>query len=273
MEQEYVLGTDSREYERLRIQHETWSRQTSELMDRISLAAGMRVLDLGCGPGYTTFALAERVGPAGEVLAVDESPRFLEQLQSAARAAGLDQITSLEKRIEELEPGSPPLDAPFDAAYSRWLFSWLPDVELALGQVSACLRPGGRLAAHEYLDWATLKLVPRSPAFDRGIEACMRSWEVAGGQIDVAEQLLELAPRCSLELESFEPIARSGVPGSEVWHWLGTFFTSYLPRLVQRGLLGEEERLAFLAEWQRREEEGQGVVLAPLMSAVVLRRT
>jgi len=48
-----------------------WGACTRGFLDRMRVENGMRVLDLGCGPGFVTLELAERVGPKGTVLAVD----------------------------------------------------------------------------------------------------------------------------------------------------------------------------------------------------------
>ena len=57
------------------------------------------VLDLGCGPGFTSLALARRVGPGGRVIACDESPRFLAHLRSVCEREGID-VPALPERIE-----------------------------------------------------------------------------------------------------------------------------------------------------------------------------
>jgi hypothetical protein len=64
---EYLLGTDAEELERLRFQHEVWARAGQELFERAGLGAGDVVFDLGCGPGFTSLDLARRVLPGGRV--------------------------------------------------------------------------------------------------------------------------------------------------------------------------------------------------------------
>ena len=78
---EYILGTDPDELERLRFQHHVWVAPMHELLARAGLGAGQRVLDLGCGPGFTTLELAQFVGPTGRVVASDQSKRFLTTLR------------------------------------------------------------------------------------------------------------------------------------------------------------------------------------------------
>src|SRR5258708_37594755 len=60
--------------------------------ERLGDVAGQRLLDVGCGCGETTLALAQRVGPAGSVLGADISATLLGVAGAAARAAGARQV-------------------------------------------------------------------------------------------------------------------------------------------------------------------------------------
>jgi ubiquinone/menaquinone biosynthesis C-methylase UbiE len=50
---------------------------------------GMTVLDIGCGMGYFSIALAKIVGPRGLVIAVDLQPQMLNILRKRAEKAGM----------------------------------------------------------------------------------------------------------------------------------------------------------------------------------------
>lgn len=265
---EYILGTDPVELRRLRFQHQAWLQQALSLWQRAGFGAGASVLDLGCGPGFTALELAHIVGPRGRVIARDQSPGFLAQLEQARAQAGLSWIEPSLGTAEDLDlaPGS------LDGAYSRWLLCWLPDAGRAIERVAAALRPGGCFAIHEYLDWAAMKMIPRSAAFERGVEACMASWHAGGATIDLCERLPELAARAGLVLEHFAPIARIGGVGSLEWRWVGEFYGTYLPRLIPRGLFTEAHLAVFLDEWQARSAAGDSYILAPLMGEAILRK-
>jgi ubiquinone/menaquinone biosynthesis C-methylase UbiE len=265
---EYILGTDREELERLRFQHAVWSAAQHELMETAGLRAGERVLDLGCGPGFTSFELAARVGPRGRVLANDLSARFLDFLRRESAHLGFTWIEATPGPVEELT--LPP--ASLDAAYGRWILCWLPDPLSALERVRAALRPGGRLLLQEYLDWGAMRAYPTSPACLRMVEAGLAGWVQAGIAIDFAARLPELAPRAGLVLEHFRPRARLGAVGSPEWRWIGAFYRLYYPKLVERGLLSAAEFAAWERDWERREREGTSWLATPTMADVILRR-
>lgn len=266
--QEYVLGTEDAELERLRFQHETWAAQAFEAWSRAGFGAGSRVLDLGCGPGFATLDLATWVGPRGRVLARDRSARYLAHLRAECERLRLEQVETSHGSVEELVLPA----ASLDGVYSRWLFSWLPDPEAALERVAGFVRPGGALALQEYLDWATMDLLPASATFRATIEACMRAWRELGATIDVGASLVGAARRAGLVLESVRPLARIGAVGSMEWRWLGDFYALWLPKLVAQGLLRSELEAEFRAEWARREREGASHVVTPTLVELVLRR-
>jgi SAM-dependent methyltransferase len=266
-ESAYILGTDAVELERLRFQHHAWRKEAYALWELAGIGRGHVVADLGCGPGFATLDLAAIVGPEGRVIGRDASGRFLGHLVAEAERLGLAQVETSLGPIEELDlaPGR------LDAAYARWLLCWLPDPGAALERVRRALAPGGVLALQDYIDWGAMKLVPPSPVFARAVAACLRSWELGGGTIDVGEHVPALAAERGFRVELLRPLARLGRVGSLEWGWLGQFFESYLPKLVPRGLLAAEELDAFRLDWSARTEAGASWCYTPTMVDVLLR--
>lgn len=103
-------------------------------MDRLGLAPGERVLDVGCGAGATTRALAARVGPTGRVLGVDVSRPLLAKARSLG---GAD--------YHHADAGADPVPGPFDALFSRFGVMFFADPVVAFGNLRGAMRPGGRL--------------------------------------------------------------------------------------------------------------------------------
>jgi SAM-dependent methyltransferase len=98
---------------------------------------GERALDLGCGPGGSTLALAAQ---GATVVGVDLSAPMLEAARSAC--AGMEQVSFVQADL-----GTFVADEPFDLAYSRMCLMFLPSPVAGLRAVFDALRPGGRLCA------------------------------------------------------------------------------------------------------------------------------
>lgn len=265
---EYILGTESEEIHRLHFQHKAWVEHAFRLFRRGGIRAGHRVVDLGCGPGFTSMELAHCVGPTGHVVACDRSARFLEYLKSQCEQRSLSWVHPALGDVEQLELPA----ASLDAAYARWLLCWVPDAAAVVANVARLLKPGGVLLLHEYLDWDAMKLIPASTPFRAAVDACMHSWVVGGATINIAEGIPELADRHGFDLEVFDPIARIGRVGSLEWQWVTGFLLSYLPKLVAQGLFTANALEAFRAELRLRGDDGSTRLYAPTMIHAVLRR-
>lgn len=113
------------------------------LVDELRPAAGARALDIGCGRGAALLPLAAAVGPTGQALGIDLSPRMVE-----ATAADLSDLPQVEVRVADamdpgLDPGIDP--ASYDVIASSLVLFFLPDPAAALAAWSRLLAPGGRL--------------------------------------------------------------------------------------------------------------------------------
>ena len=106
---DYVLGTHDAEIERLGLQHRVWRDTMLAAWRRAGIRDGMRVIDVGAGPGYATLELAELVGAAGAVLAVERSPRYVSRLRAACAERGMAQVS-----VVEADLMSPPVVHGFD---------------------------------------------------------------------------------------------------------------------------------------------------------------
>jgi len=77
---------------------EVYARQASraalipDWLNALRLRPGDRVLEIGAGPGFVSFALADRVGPTGIVYALDRSAEALAKLERRQKDRGIRQI-------------------------------------------------------------------------------------------------------------------------------------------------------------------------------------
>jgi SAM-dependent methyltransferase len=104
--------------------------------------AADRVLDVGCGPGYSAFALARR---ASEVVAVDWRPELLEVAQREARRRRLHNITFVHADPAGLDLAGDSFDVVTCAA----ALHHIADVAAALREMARVCRPGGRVAIED----------------------------------------------------------------------------------------------------------------------------
>lgn len=112
------------------------------VLARAGIGPGLRVLDVGCGGGDTTRAIARLVGPGGAVTGLDISEAMLSLAERLASEEGLANVRLLlaDAQTEELP------EAAFDAVVSRFGVMFFADPAAAFGNLRRALVPGGRLA-------------------------------------------------------------------------------------------------------------------------------
>jgi ubiquinone/menaquinone biosynthesis C-methylase UbiE len=129
-----------------------------------SLDPGMRLLDVGCGPGSITVDLAARVAP-GAVVGIDIVDRVLDEARAAVAAAGAANVT--------IEPGNV-YDLAFendgfDVVYAHQVLQHLTDPVRALRQMRRVARPGGIVAVRD-ADYGGFIWEPGEPRLARWME-------------------------------------------------------------------------------------------------------
>ncbi len=105
------------------------------------VAAGMTVLDMGCGPGYFTLPLAEMVGVGGRVIAADVQDGMLEIIRDRVRETSLEERVTLHKCAAD-RAGLP---AGIDFALAFYALHEHPDPAAFFAELAAAFNPGGRI--------------------------------------------------------------------------------------------------------------------------------
>jgi ubiquinone/menaquinone biosynthesis C-methylase UbiE len=120
--------------------------RTDLLLEMLEVSPGDVVADVGAGSGYFSFPLAERVGPEGEVLAVDIQPEMLEIIERRAAKQGVTNVHTVLGGADDpkLPQGEVDLALLVDV-YHEMSHPW----EMVDGIVRG-LRPGGLLVLVEY---------------------------------------------------------------------------------------------------------------------------
>lgn len=126
----------------------TLSLRLAAIVDALPLRPGLRVIEIGCGPGAAARAVADRVGAQGHVLAVDRSEKAIAQLTDAAAgliAAGRLTPRHVAAEALELAPGEPRYDIAFAVRVGAFDGRHPSAGARALERLGRALVPGGRL--------------------------------------------------------------------------------------------------------------------------------
>jgi SAM-dependent methyltransferase len=268
VERDYVLGTHDDEVARLGLQHRLWRSRVLEAWQRAGFAAGQTLLDVGCGPGWATLDLAEIVGPAGRVIAIDRSRRFLDTLDVSLRQRGIAHVTTHEQDLDDADLP----DVRADGAWCRWVFAFVQRPRHLLARVAARLRPGGRFVALEYFDYSTFRLAPRSPEFESFVQSVIRSWRANGGEPDVGLDLPGWLVEAGFEIEATRPHVHVVPPSSVWWQWPKTFVDVGLRRLLDLGIVTADEAVRMQGAFTAAETTPGACVVTPAALEIVAVR-
>jgi ubiquinone/menaquinone biosynthesis C-methylase UbiE len=221
-------------------------------LELIDLPYTAAVLDLGCGTGVVTRAIAARDRFSGTVTGIDQSPEFI---AAAERLAADDGVGD---RVEFVVGDAHELDLPaasFDAAVAHTLISHVRDPLAVLAEAARVIRPGGVVAVFDG-DYASLTFGCSDPQLGRMIEGAIQSMIMSSPR--VMREVPRLLPKAGLQLiatqahvyaeagsssfllnlaETYGPLAASNrlAPAAQVDAWLddqrrsaedGTFFAA-----------------------------------------------
>lgn len=222
-------------------------RPFHELVARIHTPSPHRVLDLGCGPGELTLALAER-WPGAHVVGLDSSPEML------ARARSLDvdgRIEWVQTRAEDWMSAAE--GEPFDVIVTNATLQWVPThLRLIPAWVDA-LRPGGTFAMQVPANFdAPSHRLMREVAARHARAADLAPGLDRARSVALLETYAALLLDLGAEVDAWETTYLQVLPAEEgaahpVLEWVrGTGL-----RPVLGVLTDDEERAAFLTDYER----------------------
>ncbi len=116
---------------------DTWRAHGRMLVDHFPPGDGLRVLDLGIGPGVSAISILDRL-PDAEVVGLDFSPRMLKVARRYLQKAGKD------VELVQADAARMPFEVhSFDVVTGHSFLYLLPDREAVVKEIARVLRPGG----------------------------------------------------------------------------------------------------------------------------------
>jgi arsenite methyltransferase len=141
-------------------------QQREQIFQLLDVKPGMTALDIGCGPGLTSLALAQAVGNAGHVDAIDIAPPMLQL--AARRCSALSQVKFHQADVLQL----PFVNASFDVALATQVYEYVADIDNALHELARVMKPGAQVLLVD-TDWESCVWACRDEARMRRM---MQGW-------------------------------------------------------------------------------------------------
>jgi SAM-dependent methyltransferase len=269
MNDDYFIGASASEIERLRRQHEAWRPETELLWKEAGFDMLTSIVDLGCGPGFTSVDLARTVGESGHICAVDKSAGYLEYLGEHLRAQSITNVTVL--NADATKRGS--IHGRFDGAFCRWFLAFLiDDLDAVMENVRDSLRPGGRFAAMEYLTLRSVTSAPASAAFDAHTRAWIEFYARHGGDTSVGASLAHRLVAAGFAVRSLRCVGGMANPRDRWWEWWGRLIRDFGPKFVEEGLLSSDEWDLLQRDWAALSKQPLAFIHTPLLVQVIAER-
>lgn len=269
---EYLFGYTHEEIERLKYQHHVWANDNQWFISRAGFSKGATLVDLGCGPGYTTFDLAQIVGSGGKVIAVDrDGERSLPLLRAQAEAVGLLNIDTRAARLEAFDLH----EESVDGVYGRWVLMYLSEatVKPLIDRIAKWLRPGGVCALTELCNYRHIHIHPKSKYLPEIAEALIRAVTGKRGcNPEIGNNLPGLLCSAGLDVE-INVITKAVRATTQEWLWPDALFRNHLPALVKDGFLAQSVFNDFFTEWEALSKEPDTIFFSSPMMEVIGRRS
>jgi 2-polyprenyl-3-methyl-5-hydroxy-6-metoxy-1,4-benzoquinol methylase len=254
----YLLGQTPAALQRILVQGQMVNPFTRRVLEEAGITRGMKVLDVGCGPGDVSLIAADLVGEMGSVLGIDSSLEPLRLAQARVQEASLTQVSFLTENILHLT-----LDREFDAIVGRFILMHLPEPAAVVRHLIQHLRPGGIVVFQEYdLTSRTAAFYPPSLLWEQVWTWCTQSFHQAGGDLQMGMKLYGMLLEAGLPAPQMRYEAAVGAgPDWVGYEWWAETVRPFLPLIQQFGLATEEDiGIETLAERLRQETVSQGGV-------------
>ena len=265
---DYVLPTGPDDKSRLDLIHAVYGPVSLRALEAGRIGECARVADVGCGTGTIARWMAERIGPAGRVDAIDVAADQVEVARSTPSPAASGAIEYHVGSVYEL---ALPTGA-FDLVFCRLVLCHLQDPASAVAQMARLLKGGGRLVLVDF-DMRTIRAMPPCSEYQTVVGEIV---PLIQAKLDVdysiGVRLHELMLAAGLRTESItteHPVFREG---PEKYLWEQTWAAA-LPNAAATGALDGYDADALIAGAAQHTASDDVWVAAAEMFAVVGRKT
>ncbi len=242
---------------RLEAMAQLWDPGTMRLVEALGIGAGHRCLEVGAGTGSVARALAEVVGSAGHVLAVDRDVRFLDRLPGSVEVRRMDVM------VDDLP------HARFDLVHARLLIAHLHPHRRALQRLAAAVAPGGWLLVEE-VDWTCADLVvPEASIHTAMVQALQRLMGEEGGfDATYGRRLLGDVLSLGFTDEAAQYYGTQFRSTGESWLAWQLLVERFQRSIIEAGLLTRDE----VDRWWSLSRDENNLIISAAMFAACARR-
>ncbi|MGP0103025.1 MAG: class I SAM-dependent methyltransferase [Solirubrobacteraceae bacterium] len=241
----YALSASDRdEHDRLSRQSELHEPFTRRLLQRAGIERGMRVMDVGCGPGDVSLLVSELVGVDGSVVGVERDEHAVAAAHQRAVEVGLGNVEFVcgDFRDVQLDGG------PFDALVGRFVLMYQADPADAVKRAAHHLRPGGVVAfaeanlpigsalpARSFMSW------PPTPASEQVNEWIYEAFRTLGTQPDMGIRLPDTFAQAGLDPSPDLETELALLVGEDAIDHGVDFMRSLLPGILAAEIASEQD--------------------------------
>jgi ubiquinone/menaquinone biosynthesis C-methylase UbiE len=240
---EYTIAGGADEADRLARQADVMAAATLTFLERSGLRRGAACLDLGCGEGQVTVAMARVAGPEGRVVGIDADPGALHDVEVAAERA------NVQVKLLRADAYAPVAEPPFDLAYSRLLLSHLVDPVTVIKMMRDAVRPGGVVAVEDLLT-GTLRSEPEQPVLDELQDVYAATVRANGGDPTIGPRLRAMLQASGLE-DVTETVVANPMTSASEKHFLVELVQNMRTSILTAGAATQDE----IASIERRTED------------------
>ncbi|MBC7777540.1 MAG: class I SAM-dependent methyltransferase [Phycisphaerae bacterium] len=184
--QEYTIHGGIAGKRRLEILSRTIRPGTERFLKTAKLHAGMRCLDLGCGGGDVTLAIAKRIGFDGIIVGLDLDEHKIQLATESASIKGIKNVQFKAFNAYDLTD-----ESAYDLVYSRFLLSHLRKPKIVLQNMWTALRTDGMLLIED-TDFSGHFSHPPFGPFNRYVNLYQRLLKKRGADANIGQKLVGL---------------------------------------------------------------------------------